>query len=321
MRFSEKLKEEDVVLRRMPLKILQVNMGKLCNLTCSHCHVEAGPTKVIENMAEDVALEVVKAMDRLKPETLDLTGGAPEMNPHFKRLVLEARKRGIEVIDRCNLSILLQAGYEGLGEFLADQKVVIIASLPCYQKENVDKQRGRGVFDDSIEALRFLNQLGYGKADERLVLNLVYNPVGEHLPGNQKILETNYKKELLEFFGVEFNNLYTLTNMPITRYEKYLKAVGCHESYLNLLKNNFNSKTIEHLMCRDTLSVSWDGRIFDCDFNQAIGLPLLAFENEKKIWNINLSYLESKAISVGDHCYGCTAGAGSSCQGAFQSVR
>ena len=316
MKFLDRLHLENKVLKRKKLEILQVNLGKLCNLTCSHCHVEAGPTKKIENMSEETVLEVVAAMDRLRPKTLDLTGGAPEMNPHFKTLVKEAKKRNIEIIDRCNLSILLEPGFEDLPGFLSAHQVIIIASLPCYEKDNVDKQRGQGVFDDSIKALLLLNQLGYGKANTELILNLVYNPVGEHLPGLQSELEKDYKRELYDLFKIEFNRLFTITNMPITRYEKYLKAIGAYENYLHLLRENFNSENVEHLMCRDTLSVSWDGRLFDCDFNQAINLEIEKSQ-ATGIKNVYLSDLENSNIRVGEHCYGCAAGSGSSCQGSF----
>jgi len=299
-------------LRKEKIRVLQVNLGKLCNLTCSHCHVEAGPTKIKENMSAETAGLVLKKMHELQPEVLDLTGGAPEMNPQFNRFVIEAVRVGIHVIDRCNLTVLFEPGCETIAEFLAENEVEIIASLPCYSEENVDGQRGRGVFEDSIRALKVLNRLGYGK---RLALNLVYNPVGVHLPPDQKILEREYKQRLKHDFGIEFNKLYAITNMPITRYEKYLKSTGHYEDYMNLLLKSYNPAALEGLMCRDTLSISWDGSLYDCDFNQMLGLNLgngttvTVKEDLKKMLN--------QPIQVGKHCFACTAGAGSSCQGAL----
>jgi len=314
MQFKQKVEQHGFDLKKSRVKILQVNLGKLCNLTCSHCHVEAGPTKTKENMDRRTAEAVLRSIDVFPVETLDLTGGAPELNPNFQYLVKEARRRNIHVIDRCNLTVFYEKGQALLPNFLADQQVEVIASLPCYQRENVDKQRGRGTFDLSIRALQKLNGLGYGKPDSRLQLNLVYNPVGPHLPPAQTKLEKSYKKNLMEDFGISFNRLYTITNMPITRYAKYLQATGQLEDYTALLVNNFNPHTLEGLMCRDTLSVSWDGKLYDCDFNQMLelqmhnGHPLSIFDLEKK-------QLKETSILVGEHCFGCTAGSGSSCQG------
>lgn len=299
-------------LKKGHIEILQVNLGKLCNLTCVHCHVEAGPTKTRENMNRETAEAVVRAMDRISIQTVDLTGGAPEMNPNFRYLVREARKRDLHVIDRCNLTVLYEKGMEDLPQFLRDEKVEIVASLPCYSRENVDKQRGDGTFDASIRALQRLNRLGYGQPETGLVLNLAYNPVGPHLPPPQEKLERDYKVRLGEDFGIVFNRLYTITNMPITRYAKYLRAFGQYESYVDLLFQSFNPHTVDGLMCRNTLNVGWDGKLYDCDFNQMLGLelPLAIFDVTGEEW-------EGRAIVTGEHCFGCTAGAGSTCQGAI----
>ena len=316
-RFQSKLNEVQRDLKKDRVEILQVNLGKLCNLTCSHCHVEAGPTKIKENMNRETAEAIVRFMDTCPVETLDITGGAPELNPNFKFLVEEAKKRKMRVIDRCNLTVFYELGMSGLPEFLAKHSVEVIASLPCYTKDNVDKQRGEGTFKSSIDALVRLNRLGYGNERTNLMLNLVYNPVGAHLPPSQIKLEADYKKRLLDDFGIVFNKLYTITNMPITRYAKYLKAFNQYESYVELLINSFNAGTLDGLMCRNTLSVGWDGRLFDCDFNQMLGMSI---NNGKPftISNVTLHDLNNRQILIGDHCFGCTAGAGSSCQGALK---
>jgi len=312
--FQDKIREVRLPLKKSRIEILQINLGKLCNLSCSHCHVEAGPSKTKENMDKKTAEAVIGLMDQEGIHTVDLTGGAPELNPYFRWLVMEARKRNLKVIDRCNLTVFWEEGQEDLAEFLASQKVEIVASLPCYSRDNVDKQRGNGTFSGSIEALLFLNQLGYGQEDSDLTLNLVYNPVGSHLPPSQKRLEGEYKKRLKEDFGIVFNHLFTITNMPITRYEKYLKAKGEFDVYQELLVKNFNSSTIDGLMCRNTLSISWDGKIYDCDFNQALNMQM---RNGKAltIFDLDLRNLENQSIQIANHCYGCTAGSGSSCQG------
>jgi len=246
-----------------------------------------------------------------------LTGGAPEMNPNFRYLVAEASELGIHVIDRCNLTVFYEEGMSDLPDFLADHQAEVIASLPCYQRENVDKQRGRGTFDQSIEALQWLNRLGYGKEDTPLKLNLVYNPVGAHLPPDQKELEQDYKNNLKEDFGIVFNHLYTITNMPITRYAKYLKALGQYDAYAELLIHRFNPAALDGLMCRNTLNVGWDGKLYDCDFNQMLGMQM---RNGKlmTIFNIHTTNVEGRPIETANHCFGCTAGAGSSCQGALE---
>lgn len=299
---------------RNKLEILQVNLGKLCNLTCSHCHVEAGPSKTEENADPKLIDDIIEAIERLKPSTLDITGGAPEMNPGFKKLVMAAAARNLQIIDRCNLTIFFETGYEELPEFLAEYNVSIVASLPCYEKENVEKQRGRGVFDPSIKALRRLNELGYGKKTGRELI-LVYNPVGPHLPPPQHELESAYKHKLHEDYGVVFDRLLTITNMPITRYKKFLEATNAYDDYLTLLKQNFNAQTLEGVMCRNTLSVAWDGSLFDCDFNQAVNLPMKTAQRNIKHFSLTQWY--DTAIQWDEHCYGCTAGSGSGCQGAI----
>lgn len=313
--FDTKLKEHRFQLRKR-IEILQVNLGKLCNLACTHCHVEAGPTKTKENMDEKTAGAVIRLMENSAFKTLDITGGAPELNPNFRRLVLEARKRNIHVIDRCNLTVLFLKDQEDLAGFLATNQVEIIASLPCYLQENVDKQRGKGTFNESIKALQLLNGLEYGKENSGLLLNLVYNPVGPHLPPHQVELEKDYKERLQKDWGVVFNRLYAVTNMPITRYEKYLRAFGQYEDYMRLLSRNFNPATLEGLMCQNTLSVGWDGRIYDCDFNQALNMAIC---NGKPftIFDLDLQKLDGIEVLTGNHCFGCAAGSGSSCQGAL----
>jgi radical SAM/Cys-rich protein len=314
--FKEKIISSGSSLKRRRIEILQVNVGKYCNLTCSHCHVESGPTKTRENMNRETAEAVVRLMDLVRAETLDLTGGAPELNPHFRYLVEEARRRQIRVMDRCNLTVLSEPGMEMLGEFLAENKVEIVASLPCYTSKNVDTQRGKGTFSKSVEALLQLNHLGYGKEETGLVLDLVYNPVGAHLPPSQEGLERDYKERLLEDFGIVFNKLYTISNMPITRYAKFLKAMDQHEPYIDLLIQQFNPKTLDGIMCRNTLSVSWDGKLYDCDFNQALGMEM-GNGRPFTIFDFKPDQLASLEIQTGNHCFGCTAGAGSSCQGAL----
>ena len=315
-RFKQKIAEHKIDLRKRKIEILQVNVGKLCNLTCVHCHAEAGPTKTKENMSRETAEAVVRFLDVSDAGTLDITGGAPELNPNFKYLVIEAKARNLRVIDRCNLTVFYEDGMSDLPDFLARHQVEVVASLPCYQEENVDKQRGRGTFSKSVEALKRLNGLGYGKKKE-FILNLVYNPVGPRLPPSQKRLEEDYKKKLYADFGIVFDQLYTITNMPITRYAKYLKAFNQYDAYVELLINSFNPATAEGLMCFHTLSVGWDGRLYDCDFNQMLGMGI---RNGRplSIANATLKDLDQWKILTGSHCFGCTAGAGSSCQGALK---
>jgi radical SAM/Cys-rich protein len=299
-------------LERSAVKTVQVNVGKLCNQACHHCHVEAGPKRT-EIMTRSTSERVIQLLHQsVGIETIDITGGAPELNPNFQDLVEHSRRLGLHIIDRCNLTVLLDPGFEGLGHFLAKNEVEIIASLPCYTAENVDKQRGRGVFHKSIEALQLLNGLGYGRTDF-LPLNLVYNPLGPSLPPPQATLETAYKQHLRDEFGIEFNSLFTITNMPIRRFSEQLIRIGKQDMYQELLRQSFNPETVEHLMCRSQISVGWDGKLYDCDFNQMLELRTM---NAPTLWNIDsFDSLASQTIVTGAHCFGCTAGSGSSCGG------
>jgi len=304
-------------LRRASLETLQVNLGYLCNQSCLHCHVNAGPTRK-EIMTRETIDDILSYLAQSNVKTLDLTGGAPEMNPHFRDLVRGARTLGIKVIDRCNLTILSEDGYEGLAEFLAEQQVEVVASLPCYLEDNVNAQRGKGVFHDSIEGLKMLNQLGYGKADSGLTLNLVFNPQGAALPPPQESLQASYKTHLKEHYEIEFNQLFTITNMPIKRFGSMLISKGQFESYMTLLRDSYNRDTLGDVMCRSTLSVDWQGYLYDCDFNQMLDLPApLDKKQRAHISELNAIDVEGKAIIVKNHCYGCTAGQGSSCSGAL----
>lgn len=303
-------------LCRASVETVQINVGKVCNQACHHCHVDAGPKRT-ESMTRETAERVLQLLRNTpQVQTVDITGGAPELNHNFRNLVSECRRLQKNVIDRCNLTILLEPGFEDLPEFLAAEGVDITASLPCYTQENVDKQRGRGVFDGSIRALQMLNRLGYGLAGSELSLNLVFNPGGAALPPPQHTLELEYKKQLREQFGVEFHKLFTITNMPIRRFSDFLIRIGQKEQYLDLLVNKFNPGTLEHLMCRTLVSVSWDGRLYDCDFNQMLEIPS---PGRLSVWDIeSFEHLAGRPISVADHCFGCTAGAGSSCGGTLQ---
>ena len=315
-RFAQKLAEHSISLRRGRPEILQVNVGKLCNLTCVHCHVNAGPKRK-EIMTRETVDRVLEWLSKTEIPVVDLTGGAPEMIPDFRYFI--ERVRTLEsprhVIDRCNLTILLDPGYEELPEFLAKHKVEIIASMPCYTPENVNAQRGEGVFDGSIAALQRLNSLGYGIEPE-LPLHLVYNPVGAFLPGQQTELESDYKRELKGHFGIVFNNLYTITNLPIGRFAAYLRHNDKFEEYMELLISAFNPATIDGLMCRNTLSVGWRGEVYDCDFNQQLDMQWM---NGRALflWDLDPDEIDNREIMTGDHCFGCTAGAGSSCGGAL----
>ncbi len=308
-------------IQRAELDILQVNLGYLCNLSCVHCHVNAGPsrTELMDKEHVELIIDVLKARNI---STLDLTGGAPEMNPHFRYLVTEARALGVKVIDRCNLAILNEEGYEDLAEFLAEQKVAVVASLPCYSQENVDQQRGQGAFENSITGLQKLNALGFGKS-EGLSLDLVYNPLGPNLPPPQKGLELDYKKILMDNFGIEFNSLLTITNMPISRFGAVLLAHDQFDSYMTLLKDNFSQDNLASVMCRSLVSVSWEGYLYDCDFNQMLNihsrLPSSESGESPRLHLRDLldQDLYKNSIQVADHCYGCTAGQGSSCSGAL----
>jgi len=304
-------------IRRRRLEVLQVNVGYRCNQTCVHCHVNAGPTRK-EAMSEEVMESALAFLRASGVPTLDITGGAPELNPHFRRLVREARRLDRKVIDRCNLTILEQPGQEDLAAFLAEQRVEVVASLPCYLEENVDRQRGDGVFRSSIRALRRLNALGYAQPGSGLALHLVYNPRGASLPPPQAQLEQDYRKRLREGYAVQFDRLYTLANMPIQRFGSTLVSKGQFGAYMRLLKNNYREENLDAVMCRSLLSVDWQGFVYDCDFNQMLGLPAqLSGRPRTRLQDLVRSDLEGNPIVVADHCFGCTAGQGSSCGGAL----
>lgn len=303
------------VLRRKQADILQVNLGYLCNQTCVHCHVNAGPTRK-ELMEDDNLALIAQVLRERSIGTLDLTGGAPEMHPRFCELVQEVTAMGVHVVDRCNLTILMEPGYEGMADFLAAHKVEVVASMPCYSAGNVDKQRGNGVFDKSIQALQKLNDLGYGQPGTGLKLNLVYNPQGPNLPPNQQSLEQDYKRELLAHFNIVFDELYTITNMPIKRFGSMLISKNLFADYMQLLKDSYRPQNLEGLMCRNTISVDWQGQLYDCDFNQQLELPLPGSAGHLR--DLLRTELHGNEIRVADHCYGCTAGQGSSCGGALE---
>jgi len=312
-------------LRRSNVTTLQVNLGYLCNLSCTHCHVNAGPkrTELMDRETVDLVLKYLQTQDIA---TLDITGGAPEMNPHFKYLVEQARAMGVEVIDRCNLTILREPGYEDMAAFLAGNRVTITASLPCYSEQNVERQRGKGVFYDSIEALKLLNQLGYG-IDPDLHLNLVYNPDGLNLPPSQQTLEADYKRELKADHGLVFNQLFTITNMPISRFGGMLLAKGLYQQYMDILYASYSAENLQTVMCRTLVSIDYQGYVYDCDFNQMLQLPLIAPDSDilcsdrhrTHLSQILDSDLRGHPIAVAEHCFGCTAGQGSSCGGALVS--
>ena len=307
-------------LRAMEISTLQVNLGKRCNQACHHCHVDAGPQRTEEMSLETVEM-VLDVLRRCPIETLDITGGAPEINEHFRYLASEATKHCRQVIDRSNLTIFFEPGHEDLPEFLAGYGIEVTASLPCYQMENVDKQRGVGVFDASIRALKKLNSLGYGQPKTGLVLNLVYNPVGGYLPPAQDDLEQVYKRELAARFGIRFNRLYTITNMPINRFKHDLERSGGLTDYMDLLQSSFNPATIESLMCRHLVSVSWEGYLYDCDFNQMLQMRVNnpGAQGPAHIRGFDHFALGERPIRTASHCFGCTAGAGSSCSGIVAS--
>ena len=303
-------------LRRERLDTLQVNLGYRCNQSCVHCHVGASPQRTEAMAAETIDL-VLQVLERRRVGTLDVTGGAPELNPHFRRLVRAARALGVRVIDRCNLTILLEPGHEDLADFLAGEGVEIVASLPCYSAGNVDRQRGDGVFDKSITALQRLNALGYGRG-EGLVLNLVYNPQGPSLPPPQAALEADYKRELQAHFGIVFDHLYTLANMPIQRFGSTLVSKGTFDAYMTLLKGAHRDDNLATVMCRSLVSVDYQGWLYDCDFNQMLGLPARLNGRARAHLRDLLELGDVRTpIRVADHCYGCTAGQGSSCGGAL----
>lgn len=312
-RFDQKLAEHHVTLRRARIETLQVNVGRKCNQACRHCHVDAGPWRV-EMMSAETARRVADWIQQHRPPIVDITGGAPELSEHFRFLVQTARNAGSRVMDRNNLTILEEPGFEDLADFLANNQVEIIASLPCYLPDNVTKQRGAGVYEKSIRALQKLNSLGYGKS-EILPLHLVYNPVGPSLPAPQTELESDYRETLRRDHSIEFTALYTITNQPIARFAEDLRKRGDWDAYLELLANNFNPATIDGLMCRTTISVGYGGEVYDCDFNQMLnlqrrnGAPLY-------LWDITPDSLTNAPIITGIHCLACTAGSGSSCGGA-----
>ncbi|MGE4131447.1 MAG: arsenosugar biosynthesis radical SAM (seleno)protein ArsS [Bdellovibrionales bacterium] len=314
--FASTLISNKVQILRRSVATLQINIGRRCNQACSHCHVEAGPNRT-ENMTKDTIdriLEVIKASPALT--TVDITGGAPELNPHFKYLVTSLSALNLKIIDRCNLTILFEPGQEETAHFLKEYRVHIVASLPCYSKERVEKQRGRGVFDKSVLGIQLLNRLGYGRPNSNLILDLVYNPVGPVLPPSQEKLEVDYKRELKDLFDIDFNQLFTITNMPIKRFKNDLVRTGKLESYMETLCDNFNSAAAHAVMCRDLVSVSWNGELFDCDFNQMLALPLP--RGKTTVWDIqSFQKFADSAIRFDDHCYACTAGSGSSCGGAL----
>ena len=306
-------------LRRKALETLQVNLGYKCNQACFHCHVNASPDRK-EMMSGETIDEVIDFMRATKVATLDLTGGAPELNENFQRLVTAARALNVRVIDRCNLTILGEPGQENLADFLAAQQVEISASLPCYSQQNVDKQRGEGVFEKSIDGLKVLNALGYGKPGSGLILNLVFNPQGPKLPPAQEQLEADYHRLLKDNFGIVFNHLFTITNMPIQRFGSTLISKGQFEPYMDLLVSSFQSHNLDGVMCRSLLSVDYLGFVYDCDFNQMLGLPLQHSSRMKThLCDLMAVDLLGNPIVVKDHCYGCTAGQGSSCGGALES--
>lgn len=301
-------------LRPTRITVFQINVGKLCNQTCRHCHVDAGPDRT-ESMTRDTAEQCIQALAKTDIPTVDITGGAPELNPNFRWLVEQTHALGRQVLDRCNLSVLLLPSQADLGEFLAKHRVEVVASLPSYQAAQTDAQRGEGIFEKSIEALRLLNRLGYGQPDSGLVLNLVYNPTGAFLPPKQEAIEAQFRKELLTKQGVSFNHLYTITNMPISRFLEFLLETGNYEQYMERLANAFNPAAAASVMCRHTISVSWDGRLYDCDFNQMLDLPVKQ-RAHAHIRDFDPIQLAQRQIVTNNHCYGCTAGAGSSCGGA-----
>ena len=304
-------------IRRGRLEILQVNLGYRCNQRCTHCHINAGPNR--KEMMQRQTVDLIFAyLSSSGTKKLDLTGGAPELNPHFRELVAGACRMGIHVIDRCNLTILEEPEQEDMGEFLAEHRVEVTASLPCYLQENVDRQRGNGVFQTSIHALQRLNQVGYGQKGSGLLLNLVYNPLGPFLPPPQKMLEEDYRKQLGERYGIVFNHLYTFANMPINRFGTMLVSDGEFFNYMKLLREAHRDDNLDFVMCRSLVSIDWQGYVYDCDFNQMLGLPL-AMEGRTRLHLKELTgmNLEGFPIAVWDHCYGCTAGQGSSCGGAL----
>ncbi len=304
------------LIERKGISVLQVNLGYQCNLQCNHCHVNAGPRRT-EMMSPEHIAAIIELSDQHLFSTLDLTGGAPEMHPQFRELVSAVRERGIHVLDRCNLTILEEPEQQGLAEFLAENCVEVVASLPCYLQENVDAQRGTGVFDDSIRGLQRLNAIGYGR-EESKQLNLVFNPQGASLPPPQQLLELDYKQRLKNDHGIEFNHLLTITNMPIQRFGSALLSRGEFDSYMQLLRESYQQQNLDAVMCRSLVSVDWQGQLFDCDFNQMLELPMRSEAGEPlQLTQLAELQLAGRSVEVRGHCYGCTAGQGSSCGGAL----
>jgi radical SAM/Cys-rich protein len=315
--FRQQLTQVGVrTLRRQPLGVVQVNVGRVCNQTCTHCHVDAGPDRR-EQMSAATVEQVLGFLSASAAQTLDITGGAPEMNPHFRTLVTQAVALGKRVIDRCNLTILVAPGFTYLPEFLAAHRVQIVASLPCYLEENCDSQRGDGVFAKSIQAIQTLNRYGYGLPGSEQHLDLVYNPTGWGLPPSQEDLESAYRAHLADHYGIQFNRLYTITNMPISRFLAELVRQQKYQIYMETLIQHFNPRTLDGLMCRDLVSVDWQGYIYDCDFNQMLGLVMQESGDRLHISQLTDVLLAGREIQIDNHCYGCTAGCGSSCSGSL----
>eukprot|EP01062_Namystynia_karyoxenos_P028938 TRINITY_DN21847_c0_g1_i1.p1 TRINITY_DN21847_c0_g1~~TRINITY_DN21847_c0_g1_i1.p1 ORF type:complete len:398 (+),score=164.83 TRINITY_DN21847_c0_g1_i1:89-1282(+) len=331
--FGETLEAHGQQLVRQNTGTLQVNIGLLCNQTCHHCHVEAGPARVVENMDRNTVDALLRLIDASGDtvHTVDITGGAPELNKNFRHLVKEARRRGLKVIDRCNLTVLHEPGQEDTAEFLAEQACEVVASMPCYSPDNVDAQRGDGVFDKSISSLQRLNEVGFAKEGTGLDLHLVYNPLGAFLPPPQQQLEAVYKEKLRETFGIEFSSLFCITNLPVKRFADDLAKEGKLADYMKLLVDSYNPSTVENLMCLNHISVRWDGTVYDCDFNQQLAMPISVLGAETPvaepscggsltIWDLKtLNDLRGARIGIGAHCYGCTAGSGSSCGGTLEA--
>lgn len=303
-------------IKRKASKVLQVNLGYKCNQSCTHCHVNAGPNRT-EMMSESTLNTIIDVLANGNFSLIDITGGAPELHSGFRKLVTTARELGVPVRDRCNLTILFEPDQEDLADFLTTYQVEIVASLPCYTEKNVNQQRGKGVFQDSIRALRCLNEKGYGHNND-LKLHLVYNPIGPALPPPQATLQKDYKKHLAEDFNIHFNDLFVITNMPIQRFGSALLSTGHFDSYMEALRNSHLDENLDHVMCRDTISVDWQGYLYDCDFNQMLDMPINSDQADKlHVSELLTTDLQDHAIITGNHCYGCTAGQGSSCSGAL----
>jgi radical SAM/Cys-rich protein len=317
--FAQRIHLSGKDFNRRGIDVLQVNMGKYCNLACTHCHVESGPNRT-ELMSRETVDAVLRFLGRTNIPTVDITGGAPELNPTFDYLVESAVGLGRHVMDRCNLTVIFEPGKDYLPQFFKRHRVELVCSLPCYSEENVDRQRGKGTFELSIRALQIFNELGYGQSESGLVLNLVYNPVGPHLPPPQDKLEQDYKGILKEQFGIVFNRLYCLSNMPITRYATHLKLRGEYDCYVELLEMNFNAWTLDQVMCRNLVSIGYEGSVYDCDFNQMLDLPIRDADGKAlNISTLSVDQVQHLPVTVGNHCYACTAGSGSSCGGALVS--